>query len=404
VVDLRAVSNAGCLQKLRDHALPETLTECLLHNDLNAVMALSCAERLKLRQAFAELFEQSCPILRDRRDLREQVVYAIDSVDYELPARIGDYTDFYASIYHATNVGSMFRPDNPLLPNYPWLPIAYHGRSSSIVVSGQSVRRPMGQSTPANDDVAPTYHASRMLDYELELGVWIAGENRLGSTVPLEQAEQRLFGVSLLNDWSARDIQRWEYQPLGPFLAKNFATSLSPWVITAEALAPFRVPAFRRGTGQPEPLPHLDGEFNRRYGGLDIELQVDLRSRTMREQGIPAVRLSQSNFSQMYWTVAQMITHHASNGCNLRAGDLLGSGTISGPQRQSRGCLLELTWDGEYGAPLPGTRRTALKLPTGEERLFLADGDEVRFSGYCVRDGLRRIGLGVCQATIESAS
>jgi fumarylacetoacetase len=305
-----------------------------------------------------------------------------------LPVDIGDYTDFYASVFHATNVGSMFRPDNPLLPNYKWVPIAYHGRASSIVVSGTPVRRPSGQTQTG--DAPPSFGPTRRLDYELELGCYIGGDSELGDSVPISRARDRFFGVCLVNDWSARDVQAWEYQPLGPFLAKNFATTVSPWVVTAEALEPFRIPAFQRPQADPAPLPHLTSDEDQRSGGFDITLEVHLATEKMREQGIAPVRISRGNFRDMYWTLAQMITHHASNGCNLTAGDLLASGTVSGQAKDARGCLLELTWKGTE----------PLQLPTGETRKFLEDGDEVIFRGYCEREGAARIGLGECRGTV----
>ena len=297
-----------------------------------------------------------------------------------LPARIGDYTDFYASIHHATNVGSMFRPDNPLMPNYKWMPIGYHGRSSSIVVSGTPVRRPNGQTR--DDQVAPPrFGPSRRLDYEMELGVFVGPGNALGQPVGPGDALDHVFGFCILNDWSARDVQTWEYQPLGPFLAKNFATSISPWVVTLEALEPYRVPAPPRGEGDPEPLPHL-----REGTAFDITVEAWLRTTKMGEPFL----VSRGNFRDMYWTAGQLVAHHTSNGCNLRPGDLLGSGTISGPSKDSRGCLLERTWRGTE----------PLELPSGETRTFLEDGDEVIMRAYCEREGLPRIGFGECRGTV----
>ena len=301
-----------------------------------------------------------------------------------LPVRIGDYTDFYASVHHATNVGSMFRPDNPLLPNYKWVPIGYHGRSSSIVVSGTPVRRPHGQ-TREDQNAPPVFGPSRRLDYEMELGMVIGRGNALGEAVPAKNALEHVFGFCLVNDWSARDIQTWEYQPLGPFLAKNFATSISPWIVTLDALEPYRTTAFQRAEGDPQPLPYLADDT-----GFDITVEVWLRSAKMSEP----VRLSRGNFRDMYWTVAQLVAHHTSNGCNLQPGDLLASGTISGTARDSRGCLLELTWRGSE----------PVELPTGEMRRFLEDGDEVILRGYCEREGLPRIGFGECRGVVTPAS
>jgi len=325
---------------------------------------------------------------------------------------IGDYTDFYASLHHATNVGSMFRPDNALLPNYKHIPIGYHGRASSIVPSGTPIRRPVGQQEPAETHgsesrATPAFGPCKLLDYELELGAIIGRGNELGSPIPIDQAEDHIFGMCILNDWSARDIQKWEYQPLGPFLAKNFASTVSPYIVTMEALAPFRTPAFERPPGDPRPLPYLDSESNRTRGGIDITCEAYLASADMRKRGMAPVRLSKGSFRHMYWTLAQFVAHHTVNGCNLQPGDLLGSGTISGPTRDSRGCLLELTWDGDPWANppkiVPGTQRTPIKLPTGEERKFLADGDEVVIKAYCEREGFRRIGFGECRGVIEPA-
>jgi len=321
-----------------------------------------------------------------------ELLAAATEVEPQLPAAIGDYTDFYASIYHATNVGSMFRPDNPLLPNYKWVPIGYHGRASSIVPSGTPVVRPSGQ-TRGDADPAPTFGPTRRLDYELEVGAFVGAGNRLGEPFPLADAERRLFGLCLVNDWSARDIQSWEYQPLGPFLAKNFATTISPWIVTLDALEPFRASAFARAEGDPRPLPYLDVPQNETAGGFDVHLEVWLSTERMRRERMAPHRLSQSRFTDMYWTMAQLVTHHASNGCNLMPGDLVASGTVSGATRESRGCLLELTWRGAE----------PITLPSGEQRRFLEDGDEVVLRGYCEREGFVRIGFGECRGTIVAA-
>ncbi|MEO8028564.1 MAG: fumarylacetoacetase [Bryobacteraceae bacterium] len=306
-----------------------------------------------------------------------------------LPATIGDYTDFYASVFHATNVGGMFRPDNPLLPNYKYVPIGYHGRASSVVASGTAIRRPHGQIQHGNT-LPPVFGRSSQLDYECEVGAFIGQYNPLFSPVPIAEAEDHLFGLCLLNDWSARDIQRWEYQPLGPFLAKSFATTISPWIVTAEALAPFRVPRFVRPDADPQPLDYLDDPQDHAQGGFNLSLTVSLSSVRMRHANLNPIRLSFANFRDMYWTFAQMIAHHASNGCNLRPGDLLGSGTVSGPGKDARGCLLELTWRGTE----------PLQLPSGESRKFLEDMDEVTISGFCDRPGFRGIGFGECRGVI----
>jgi fumarylacetoacetase len=385
VLDLVAALEVGCLE------VSERVASACHLPRLNGLMGQPLEGRRALRERLSALLAEDSRLAGDR-GLHERLFRAIHEVQLLVPADIGDYTDFYASIDHASNVGSMFRPDNPLLPNYKWVPIGYHGRASSVVVSGTAVRRPYGQTKPA-DAAEPRFGPSRQLDYELELGAWVAEGNALGSPVPMETAEQHLFGVSLLNDWSARDIQAWEYQPLGPFLGKNFATTVSPWVVTMEALLPFRIPAFGRPAGDPAPLPHLDSEENRQRGGLSLTLEVRLQSAKMREQGVPPVQLSRADFGRMYWTLAQMLTHHASGGCNLRPGDLLGSGTVSGRSREERGCLLELSWRG----------KEPVTLPTGESRSFLEDGDEVVLSGWCERQGATRIGLGECRGTILAA-
>ena len=308
------------------------------------------------------------------------------------PAVIGDYTDFYASIYHATNVGKLFRPDAPLLPNYKYVPIGYHGRASSIVVSGTEITRPRGQITPQGSQ-KPNFAPTEMLDYEAEVGFFVGRGNELGTTIPIGEAEDHIFGICLVNDWSARDIQSWEYQPLGPFLAKNFATTISPWVVTWEALEPYRVPSFFRPPSDPAPLPYLSSEKDRSAGGLDLTVEVYIRSMLMREGRLRPARLSAASLADMYWTPAQMLTHHASNGCNLRPGDLFASGTVSGPEPNSQGCLLELTRRGAE----------AVTLPTGEERKFLHDGDEITIRAYFQREGAARIGLGECSGLIVAS-
>jgi fumarylacetoacetase len=307
-------------------------------------------------------------------------------------AEIGNYTDFYASIYHATNVGKIFRPDAPLLPNYKHVPIGYHGRASSIVISGTEVTRPKGQTMPP-DAKAPTFGPTQMLDYEAEVGFFVGTGNKLGDSIPIEDAEEHLFGICLVNDWSARDIQSWEYQPLGPFLSKNFATTISPWVVTWEALEPFRVPAFFRPPSDPQPLPYLSSDKDKKEGGIDLNVEVYIRSMLMREGRLRPSRLSSASLADMYWTAAQMLTHHASNGCNLQPGDLFASGTVSGPEPGSQGSMLELT------------RRGAepIVLPTGEERKFLHDGDEIILRAYFQREGAARIGLGECSGLIVAS-
>jgi fumarylacetoacetase len=299
-----------------------------------------------------------------------------------LPAVIGDYTDFYAGIHHAVNVGRLFRPDQPLLPNYKHVPIGYHGRSSSIVVSGTALRRPLGQRKGPADD-APAFGPSRRLDFELELGIWVGPGNDLGAPIPIADAADHIAGFCLLNDWSARDVQAWEYQPLGPFLAKNFATSISPWVVSPEALAPFRVAQAARADGDPAPLPYLLDARDQAQGALDIELMVSLQSQPV----------STSSARHLYWTAAQLVTHHASNGCNLRPGDLLGTGTISGPGPESLGSLLEITQGGK--APVT--------LASGSTRTFLEDGDEVTMTARARREGYASIGFGEVRGRVLPA-
>jgi fumarylacetoacetase len=355
-------------------------------------MALEQVHWSALRLRASRLLRADTPEGERGRKLRHGVIVSAGDIEMTLPAAVGDYTDFYASLSHATNVGSMFRPDNPLLPNYKWVPIAYHGRSSSLVVSGTPCRRPVGQSS-ADGKGPPNVAPSARLDYEAEVGFLIGVGNPLGEPVSMARAEQLLFGACLLNDWSARDIQAWEYQPLGPFLSKNFATTLSPWVVTMEALAPFRVRSAAREPGDPAPLPYLSDRANVEVGAIDVQVEVRLRTARMREQGNAPVALSRSSLAGMYWTPAQLIAHHTSNGCNLRPGDLLGSGTISGPARDQLGCLLELTRRGTE----------PVRLPNGEERRFLEDGDEVILYGWCERDGFSRIGFGECTGVVLPA-
>ncbi len=369
------------------------VTRCVDEQALNPLLAAGADALGRLRQEVSQLLCTGTPQGESARAARSRLLVPIAHADLLLPARVGDYTDFYASIAHATNVGSMFRPDNPLLPNYKYVPIGYHGRASSIVPSGTAVRRPVGQS---REDAAapPLFGPTARLDYEMEVGVVIGSGNRLGTTIPIANAEQHVAGVCLVNDWSARDIQSWEYQPLGPFLAKNFATTISPWIVSLHALAPFRVPAYARPAGDPAPLPYLSDATNERAGGVDITLEVLLSSVRMRDEGMSAVRVSLGAFTAMYWTIAQLVTHHASNGCDLRPGDLLASGTVSGPSPESRGCLLERTWRGTE----------PLTLPSGELRRFLEDGDEVVMRGWCEREGFRRIGFGECRGIVAGAA
>jgi fumarylacetoacetase len=356
---------------------------------LNPLMAMGEAAWIELRLALQAVLATDGEFAAAAQREASRILVPMEEAELFLPARVGDYSDFYASVHHATNVGSMFRPDNPLMPNYKWLPVGYHGRASSLVVSGTPIQRPSGQ-RKRPDDTAPSFGPSRQLDYELEVGAFIGPGNPQGTPIPLRDAPAQLFGLCLVNDWSARDIQAWEYQPLGPFLAKSFATTVSPWVVTTQALAPFRVPAWRRAEGDPAPLPHLFDPANEERGGIDITLEVLLRTRHMREAGAEPRRLSLGDFTSMYWTLAQMVTHHASNGCNLNPGDLIASGTVSGAEASSRGCLLELTWRG----------RDPIALPGGEQRTFLEDGDEITIRGWCEREGMRRVGFGECVGVI----
>jgi fumarylacetoacetase len=355
-------------------------------------MALGSQDLSVLRRQISRLLRSDRADSQHNRELAARLLCPMSEAELLLPAQIGDYTDFYASIFHATNIGRMFRPDNPLLPNYKYVPVAYHGRASSVVISGTPVRRPWGQ---VQDEATgrPKCTPSKALDYELEVGFFVGPGNALGEPIPVLLAEEHIFGFCLVNDWSARDIQKWEYQPLGPFLAKDFATSISPWIVTAEALAPFRCARLPRASGDPAPLPYLCSPQDSELGGIDLMLEVSLRSERMRAAGIPPARLSKGNFKDMYWTPVQMLTHHASGGCNLRPGDLIATGTVSGPDTGSLGCLLELTWQG----------RDPVFLPTGEARCFLQDGDEVVLHGYCERAGFVRIGFGECCGTIQPA-
>jgi fumarylacetoacetase len=381
VLDLFQCRELGLLREL-----PADVQAVLGAPAMNGLMALGAPAMRPLRHHLVRLLRA------DSSRAEPGALVSMADVELAVPASVGDYTDFYASVFHATRVGRLFRPDNPLLPNYKFVPIGYHGRASSIVASEIPIRRPWGQ-IKGPDQPQPAFLPTRMLDYELEVGMYVGVGNALGTPVPIDQAEDHLFGLCLLNDWSARDIQSWEYQPLGPFLAKSFATTLSPWVVTLEALAPFRSPAVPRTADDPPPLPYLSSAANASGGGVEVHLEVAIRSERMREQGIAPVRLSRSSLRDLYWTPAQLLTHHTSNGCNLRPGDLLGTGTVSGPQDDNRGCLLELTANGRQPFTLPG----------GEPRGYLADGDEVTLRGSCEREGFRRIGFGPCRAIIAPA-
>jgi fumarylacetoacetase len=381
ILDVAAAGDAFC------DLAAEAARACAAEN-LNPLMSLGPRANSALRLALSRALSTA----HGNPGLRP-LMTPMAQAELMLPVSVPNFTDFYASIFHATHAGRMMRPDNPLLPNYKHVPVAYHGRASSLCVSGVPVRRPHGQRKSANE-AAPSYGPSRHLDFELELGFYIGTPSRLGAPVPVGTAAQHIFGFCLLNDWSARDVQAWEYQPLGPFLAKNFATSVSPWVVTAEALAPFHTNAFARPQADPAPLPYLDDADDRANGGLAVTLEAYIASATMRRAGMPPLRVSQSAFAAMYWTVAQMTAHHTSNGCNLCVGDLIGSGTVSGPEKSSFGSLLELTARG----------REPIALPSGENRGFIEDGDEIIFRGFCAKEGFARIGFGECRAVVLPAA
>lgn len=369
--------------------LPGTLRDACRGTSLNALMACGKAATSLLRQKLMMLLrEDAAPALRE--SLRPMLT-PVAEAKFVLPVAIGDYTDFYASVHHATNVGSLFRPDQPLLPNYKFLPLGYHGRTSSIAVSGQAVVRPQGQSKRPADPL-PVFGPTRQMDYEVEIGAYVGVGNELGRPVAVDRAESHLFGISLVNDWSARDLQAWEYQPLGPFLGKSFATTVSPWVVTMEALEPFRVAPAERPAIDPAPLRYLQARDISR-AAIELTVEVLLRTERMRGEDRAPVRISSGNLRDLYWTFGQMVTHHTSNGCNLRVGDLLATGTISGANAGSEGSLLERTRRGS----------TPIELPEGETRCFLEDGDEVILRGFCERDGLPRIGLGECRGIVVPA-
>jgi fumarylacetoacetase len=384
ILDLTAAHASGAFSDSGD-ALAALQACCA--PTLNALMDLGPTAWSALRLALSRALREGSP----SQGLLATCLLPQHEAEYAVPARIGDYTDFYTSVHHATNIGKLLRPDNPLLPNYKWIPIGYHGRSSSIVISGQAVRRPLSQVLRPGANT-PVLAPSARLDYELEVGVYLGRGNALGEPIALDQAEQHVFGLCLFNDWSARDVQGWEYQPLGPFLSKNFASSVSPWVVTLEALAPYRQ-AWTRAEGDPQPLPYLDSAALRRQGAIDIALEVFLQSAVMREQGLPPHRLSHSNFADAYWSVSQMVAHHAVGGCNLQSGDLLGSGTQSGPAADEAGSLMELSQGGKQPLHLPG----------GETRTFLEDGDTVVFRGHCQAMGAARIGFGEVRGTVLPA-
>ena len=354
---------------------------------LNAFMAMGSPAWSALRMALSR-------VLREGYALQSALSTCLvpqANAEFAVPAQIGDYTDFYTSVHHATNIGKLLRPDNPLLPNYKWIPIGYHGRSSSIGISGQAVRRPVSQ-VMRPGATEPVLAPSARMDYELEMGIFVGQGNPLGEPVSMQQAEQHVFGMCLFNDWSARDAQGWEYQPLGPFLAKNFASTVSPWIVTMEALAPYRQ-AWTRAEGDPQPLPYLDSAELREQGAVNIELEVFIQTAAMRERCMAEHRLSHSNFRDAYWSVSQMVAHHTVNGCNLQPGDLLGSGTQSGPAPEEAGSLMELSMGGKQPITLPG----------GETRTYLEDGDTIVFRGACTAPGAARIGFGEVRGTLLPA-
>jgi fumarylacetoacetase len=387
ILDLGAALDAGLFDGVAAEA-----AEAAAGAVLNPVMGLGSDARVALRRRVSTILDAGASNAAKFAEFAPKLLHSASRCMFELPAEIGDYTDFFAGIHHATNTGKLFRPDTPLLANYKHVPVAYHGRGSSIRASGAAVRRPHGQRKLPNES-APTFGPCRDLDYELELGIWIGPGNQQGQPIAIAQATNHVIGFCLLNDWSARDIQAWEAQPLGPFLAKNFATTISPWVVTTEALAPFRCPPMARAAGDPRPLDYLRDDTDEQQGGLDIALEAYILTDEMRRKGLAPQLLSRSNARDLYWTAAQMLAHHSCGGCNLNPGDLFGSGTISGTNRDSCGCLLEMTRGG----------REPVTLGSGESRRFLEDGDEVTFRAHCRRTGYVSIGFGECRGRIAAA-
>ena len=381
ILDLRACVDLGYFDDLA-----HPLRDACWRPSLNDLMAQGRSAARTLRAEVIRILSENSPH-RDARLLVPQ-----SHATMVLPVEVRDFTDFYASIDHATRIGRLFRPENPLLPNYKYVPIGYHGRASSIVVSGTPIRRPSGQ-IKAPDAAAPVFQPTNALDYELEAGFLVGKRSVQGEPVPVRRAQDHIFGLCLVNDWSARDIQSWEYQPLGPFLAKSFATTVSPWIVTLDALEPFRVPSLERPAGDPDPLPYLSDEDDRASGAFDVQMEVHLLTEKMRSAKQLPARLSRASLKSLYWTPAQMLAHHTSNGCPLQPGDLLASGTVSGPEESSRGCLLEIT---ERGAKL-------LTLPNGETRAFLEDGDEVILTAWCQKDDHPRISFGECRGRVLPA-
>jgi len=387
ILDLRA----ACEASLFDGQALEA-AKAASDSSLNTFFALGAPARKALRGALLDLLGEGSAQRESLQGMGETLLHPMDRCQMHLPAKVGDYTDFYVGIHHANNVGKLFRPDNPLLPNYKYVPIGYHGRASTVDVSGVTVKRPNGQTLPPGAS-EPSFGPSKRLDHELELGIWIGAGNARGESIPIGEASSHVAGFCLLNDWSARDLQAWEYQPLGPFLSKSFATSVSPWVVTPEALEPFRCAQPVRPEGDPQPLPYLFDEQDQQQGALDIELEVLLLTEAMRDKGQPAQRIALSSTKNMYWTVAQMVAHHSVNGCSLQPGDLFGSGTLSGSSPESLGSLLEITQGGKQ----------PLELPSGETRTFLEDGDEIILKARCRRDGQASIGFGECRGRVMPA-
>jgi fumarylacetoacetase len=382
IVDLKAVSESN----LFDGLAQKGAIACA-QTSLNEYMSMGKETWSALRLALSKALRKGA----DAQQQFENFLVSQSDVEYGMPCHIGDYTDFYTSIHHATSVGKLFRPDNPLLPNYKWIPIGYHGRASSIDISGQTFHRPVAQ-TRAPDAATPSVGPCKRLDHELELGIFIGSGNNLGESIPITEAESHVFGICLFNDWSARDIQAWEYQPLGPFLSKNFASTISPWIVTMEALVPYRT-AFTRPSDDPQPLDYLTCDENSEKGGLDIELEVLIQTEKMRADEQKPEKIATSNFVHSYWTIAQMVAHHTVNGCNLRPGDLFGSGTQSGPEPEEAGSLLELSSGG----------KSALTLSNGETRTFIEDGDTLIIRGGCRRIGSAYIGFGEVSSTVLPA-
>ena len=384
ILDVTAAHEAG----FYSGQAAEAAVSC--HNDsLNPLMELGAAHWSALRAQTSALLQKDSEIGTVVQEKASTILVTMDEVEMVLPVQIGDFTDFLTSIYHATNAGKIFEPDRPLGRNFEFLPRAYHGRSSTVILSGTPIPRPKGQIAVSRDE-PPVYQPSTAFDYELEVGFYIGKPNNWGEPISVADAENHLFGLCLVNDWSARDIQGWEMQPLGPFLSKSTASTVSPWVITMEALAPFRRPVFTRAEDAPALLSHLYHPEDQKHGALDLNLEIHYSTEKMRQTGIDPARICHTSMKYLYWTPAQLVAHHTSNGCNMNIGDMFASGTVSGPTDAERGCMLELSW----GCTKP------YELPSGEKRCYVEDGDEVVMTGYCQRDGYRRIGLGECRSLI----